>query len=102
VAIAHRHEGQILLGFLLARSGELIDGTGLRGLRSLAAGVGIHFGIEDEDVDIRFVGQDVIQAAVADIEAPAIAADDPNALVEEIAVVFFEFLDRAFFEARPL
>jgi hypothetical protein len=36
----------------------------------------------------------VIQAAVADIVAPAIAADDPNALVEEIAVVLFEFLDR--------
>jgi hypothetical protein len=36
----------------------------------------------------------VIESAVADIVAPAIAADDPNALVEEIAVVFFEFLDR--------
>jgi hypothetical protein len=41
------------------------------------------------------LAKDVIQAAVADIEAPAIAADDPNALIEEIAVVFFEFLDRA-------
>ena len=29
VAISHRHEGEVLLGFLLAGSGELVDGAGL-------------------------------------------------------------------------
>lgn len=47
VAISHRHEGQVLLRFLLTRGGELIDRAGLRGFGSLAAGVGINFGVED-------------------------------------------------------
>lgn len=47
VAIGHGHEGEVLLRFLLAGGGELIDRAGLRGLRGLAAGVGIDFGVED-------------------------------------------------------
>jgi hypothetical protein len=35
----------------------------------------------------------VIESAIADIEAPAIAADDPHTLIEEIAVVKLEFFD---------
>jgi hypothetical protein len=80
VLVGHRHEGEVLLRFLLARSGELIDGAGLRGLGSLAAGVGIDLGIEDEDVDVAFARDDMIESAVADIVAPAIAADDPDRL----------------------
>ena len=46
-------------------------------LDSLAARVGIYFRIEDEYVDILIQGQDVIQAAIADIISPAVAAEDP-------------------------
>ena len=92
--VGHRHEGEVLLRFLLARSGELIDRAGLRGLRSLAAGIGVDLGIENEDIDVAFAREDMIESAVTDIVAPAIAADDPNRFIDEITVVIPKFLDR--------
>src|SRR5581483_2535587 len=49
----------------------------------MAAGVRVDLGIEDEDVDVAAGGQDVVEAAVADVVCPAIAADDPDALLDE-------------------
>ena len=52
VAVAHGHEAQIFLAAHLAVGGELRHSPGGRGLGRLAAGVGIDFGVEDEDVDV--------------------------------------------------
>ena len=56
VLVGHRHEGEVLLGFFLTRGGELVDGTGLGGLGGLTTGVGVNLGVEDEDVDVGFIG----------------------------------------------
>ena len=92
--VGHRHEGEVLLGFFLTRGGELVDGTGLGGLGGLTTGVGVNLGVEDEDVDVGFIGEDVIDAAVTDIEGPTVAANDPNGLVDEVSLVLEDFLDR--------
>ena len=93
VSIGHGHESEVLLGFFLTGSGELVDGTGLGGLGSLTTGVGVNLSVEDEDVDVGFVGKDVIESAIADIEGPAVTTDDPDGFVDEIAVVVLEFFD---------
>jgi hypothetical protein len=54
-----------------------------RGLGGLAAGVGIHLGIEHQDVDVVGQGQDVVEAAVADVVGPAVAADDPDRAADQ-------------------
>jgi hypothetical protein len=78
VSVFHGNLAEILLGRLLAAGSELRDGARLRGLGRLSAGVGIDFGIEDEDVDVQVVRDDMIESAVADIIGPAVAADDPG------------------------
>src|SRR5205085_422101 len=62
---------------------ELGDGAARGGFGCLASGIGVDLGIEDEDVDIAATGEHVIEAAIADIVGPAIAADDPDALFDE-------------------
>ena len=79
-AVAHGHEGQVLLAGRLAAGGELGDRAARRGLGRLAAGVGVDLGIEDQHVDVAAAGEHVIEPAVADVVGPAIAADDPDAL----------------------
>jgi hypothetical protein len=49
----------------------------------LAAGVGVDLGVEHQDVDVRAGGQDVVEAAEADVVGPAVAADDPDALADQ-------------------
>jgi hypothetical protein len=49
----------------------------------LAAGVGVNLGIEHEDVDVASAGEHVIEAAVADVISPAVAADDPDTLFHQ-------------------
>ena len=41
-------------------------------IRTLSAGVGIHLGVDDDDVDILAASQDVVEAAESDIIAPAV------------------------------
>ena len=69
---------------LLARRGELGGGAERRGLGLLASGVGVHLGVEHEDVDVAAGGQHVVEAAVADVVGPSVAADDPDALLDEV------------------
>ena len=45
-------------------------------LGGLAAGVGVHLGVEHKDVDVVARGQDVVKAAEADIVGPTVAAED--------------------------
>ena len=83
VAVGHRHQGQVLLGGRLAARRELRDGGAGGGLRHLAAGVRVHLGVEDQDVDVLARGQDVVEAAKPDVVRPAVAADDPHGSLDE-------------------
>ncbi len=80
VAVAHSQQPQILLPGFLAGGRELGHRAHGRGLGLLAAGVGVDLGIHDQDVDVLAGGQDMVEAAVADVIGPAIAPDDPYTL----------------------
>ena len=69
----------------LAGGRELGDGAARRRLRRLAAGVRVDLGVEDEDVDVATGREDLVEAAEADVVGPAVAADDPDALADEVA-----------------
>ena len=87
VAIAHGDLGKALALELLAGSRELRDLADVGGLGRLSAGVGIDLSVEDEHVHVLVLRQDMVQAAEADVVGPAVAAEDPAALlVEEVLV----------------
>ena len=68
----------------LAGGRELGDRAARRRLRGLAAGVRVDLGVEHEDVDVATRREDVVEAAEADVVGPAVAADDPDALADEV------------------
>ena len=82
-AVAHGHHGQVFLGRRLAAGRELGHRAARRGFRHLAAGVGVDLGIQHQDVDVAAGRQHVVQSAVADVVSPAVAADDPDALLDQ-------------------
>ena len=84
VLVLHLHETEVLLGLDLAGGGELGDRAGGRGLRSLTAGVGVHLGIHDENLDVAAGSEHVVQTAVADVVGPAVAAENPHGLPDEV------------------
>ncbi|CAN3961830.1 Transcriptional regulator, partial [Dysosmobacter welbionis] len=87
IAVGHQDGAQVLLGHLLAAGGELGHGGGGGGLGGLAAGVGVHLGVQHQQVHIPVLGHDVIDAAEADVVGPAVAADGPDGLLGEILTV---------------
>ena len=72
---------------VLAGGGELRNLADVGRLGGLAAGVGVDLGVEDEDVDVVAGGQDVVQAAEADVVGPAVAAEDPDGLLGQVLLV---------------
>ena len=81
IAIAHCHSGQILLNGFLTVCGELCDSAFRSSLGGLSACVGVNFCVEAEYVDILAGSQNVVNTAVADIECPAVTAEDPVGLL---------------------
>ena len=53
-------------------------------LDCLAARVRVDLGVEHQHVDVAAAGQDVVEAAVADVVGPAVAAHEPDALLDEV------------------
>ena len=84
VAVAHGDQAEIFLARRFAAGGEFRDRAARRGFAHLAAGVGINFRVHDQHVDLVAAGEDVIQAAVADVVGPAVAAENPHALFHEL------------------
>ena len=82
-AVAHGDQGEVLLADRLAAGRELRDRAARSGLGGLAAGVRVDLGVEDQDVDVAAGGDHVIEAAEADVVGPAVAADDPDALLDQ-------------------
>ena len=102
VAIGHADLSQRLLADLLTGSSELADLTDVGGLGSLSAGVGVHLGVEDHNIDVVAGSQDVIQAAVTDVICPAVAAEDPEALLGQVLLILqdlFRFIAAAGFQS---
>ena len=64
VLILHLHETEVLLGLDLTGSGELSDRAGRRGLRSLTAGIGVDFGIHNENLDVLTGGENMVETTV--------------------------------------
>ena len=60
----------------------------------MAAGVGIDFGVQDENVYLTAGGEDVVEAAEANVIGPAVTAHNPNALVDEGVGQSKEILNR--------
>ena len=83
IAVGHGDQAQVLLGQALALGGESGHRAARGGLGSLAAGVGIDLGVQHQHVDIAPGGQHMVQAAVADVVRPAIAADDPDGFLDQ-------------------
>ena len=52
VAVSHSELAEILLAARFTAGSEFGDGAAAGGLGGLTAGVGVHFGVEDEDVDV--------------------------------------------------
>ncbi|OPZ60770.1 MAG: hypothetical protein BWY87_00264 [Deltaproteobacteria bacterium ADurb.Bin510] len=94
VAVANGHQAQILLADLLAAGGELGHGRGRGRLGRLAAGVGVDLGVHDQDVDVLAAGQHVVDAAVADVVGPAVAAEGPDRLLGEVVLELEDGLGR--------
>ncbi len=82
-AVIHGHHGQVFFGGGLAAGRELGHRAARRGFGHLAARVGVDFRIEHQDIHVAVGCQHVIQAAVADVVGPAVAADDPHALPDQ-------------------
>ena len=76
--VAHGEQPEVLLAGLLAGRRELGHRADRGGLGLLAAGVGVHLGVEHQHVDVAVRGEDVVEAAVADVVGPAVAADRPH------------------------
>ena len=87
VAVGHRDLGQGLGLYLLACCRKLRYLTDVGGLGGLAAGIGVDLGVEYEDVYILAGGENMVNAAEADIEGPAVTAEDPAALLVEVVLL---------------
>ena len=87
IAVGHGDLRQRLGLGLLTGSRELCDLTDVGSLGSLSAGVGVDLGIEDEDVDVFTGGENMVDAAEADVVSPAVAAEGPHALLGQILLV---------------
>ena len=87
VAVGHGDLGEGLLLGHLAGGSKLRDLAEVRGLGGLATRVGVDLGVEDEDVNVAVRGEDVVQAAEADIVSPAVAAEDPEGLLGQVGLV---------------
>ena len=70
-------------GRALAAGSELRHRAQRGGLRHLAAGIGVHLGVEQQDVDVGLRRQHVVEPAVADVVAPAVATYNPHALLHQ-------------------
>ena len=94
IAVAHGDLRKALLLDFLAGYGKLCNLADVGSLGSLAAGVGIHFGIEHEDVDVLVGRQHVVHAAEADIIGPAVASEDPHGLLVQVILVGKDLFDQ--------
>ena len=84
VPVGDRLEPEVLLGDRFARRGELGRRAERRRLGLLAAGVRVDLGVEHQDVHVAAEREHVVEAAVADVVGPAVAADEPDRFLDQV------------------
>ncbi len=87
ITVGHGNLREGLRLGLLAGSRELCDLADVGSLGSLSAGVGVDLGVEHEDVDVFAGGEDMVDAAEADVVSPAVAAEDPDGLLGQVGLL---------------
>ena len=78
-AVGHRHQAQVFFGSRLTGGGKLGHRSPGSAFGGLAAGVGIHLGVEHQGIDVAATGEHVVEPAEADVVGPAVAAHQPDA-----------------------
>ena len=84
VAVGHGDHAEVLLAAGLAAGGELGHGPAEGRFRRLAARVRVDLGVQHQDVHVAAGGEHVVQAAEADVVGPAVAAEAPDALADQV------------------
>ena len=84
-AVGHCHQAQIFFGGGFAAARKLRHRTLGRGFGHLAAGVGVHLGVEHQQVDVVVAGEQVVDAAEANVVSPAISPHDPDTAFHQIS-----------------
>ena len=84
VVVAHKDCAQIFLAGLLAARRELRDGARGRGLRALAAGVGVNLGVDHQDIHVSTARNHVVEPTEADVVCPTVAAEHPKRLLSQL------------------
>ena len=103
VTVTHSDHAEVFLLDSLTAGSEFSDGTGRSGLTRLTAGVGVNFGVENENVDVFAHSENVVKSAVTDIVSPAVAAEDPNGLLDKAVGRRVDLVQGSFkFAARVL
>ncbi len=84
MAVHHRHQAEVLFLDGFSTHGKLGSCCHRCCLGGLAAGVGVDPGVQNQDIDVAPGSENVVQATVADIVRPAVAADRPDALLDQV------------------
>ncbi len=84
VFVVHGQQREVLLARLFAAGRELGHRAARCRLGGLSAGVRVDLGIQYQQVHVLAGSQYVVDAAVADVVRPAVAADDPDTLAAQV------------------
>ena len=88
VTIAHCDCCKVFLLNVFTCCCELCNCCGGSSLGGLTAGVGVNFGIENENVDVSAGCKNMIKTAETDVVCPTVAAECPNGFFSEIVFAF--------------
>ena len=83
MTIHHHADAEIFARFALTVLAKLGHRTERRGFGSLAASIRVTLGIEHQDIDVLGQAHHMIEAAKANIVSPAIAANQPDRLLDQ-------------------
>ena len=83
MSVHHHTDAQIFASLALAMLPKLGNRPERRGFRRLSARVGVTLGIQYQNIDVLGETQDVIQPAKTNIVSPAVAANQPDGLLNQ-------------------
>ncbi len=76
--------GHVFLAAGLTAGGKLGHRAQRCGFRHLPAGIGVDFGIHDQDIDVKAGSQRVIESTGTDVIGPAVSANDPDRASDQV------------------
>ena len=92
VSVGHCHHAKVLFLDTFARSGKFRNCACGRRLACLSACVGVHFGVQYQNVYVFAACQHVVKSAVADVVSPAVATENPHGFLNEAILFLQNFL----------